>query len=305
MAWASDLADGRPLADVELALGSGAARSDASGLARLALGEAPAPLLVARRGKDVAILPSADRLVGRGRGLAPDGAGGHPALPRLRRPEDVPPRRVGARQGLAAAHRRRAARRRRGAASGGRARSTARSSTRRATRSRKGDARVGGLGRLRPRARPAADHEPRRGDPARSRPWADRSADSSTPTLPGPGVPPARVRGEGAASEGPFLVGGAATVTVSASYYAGGALPGAEVTWRVSATPGHFRPPNRDDFVFGTFVPWWDARPRPRGAGARGDDGRRAPTAPASTACASTSTAGTRPGRTSCAPRPR
>jgi hypothetical protein len=34
------------------------ARSDASGLARLALGDAPAPLLVARRGPDLAILPS-------------------------------------------------------------------------------------------------------------------------------------------------------------------------------------------------------------------------------------------------------
>ena len=33
-----------------------------------------------------------------------------------------------------------------------------------------------------------------------------------------------------AASEGPFLVGGAATVTVTAAYYAGGALPGAEVS---------------------------------------------------------------------------
>ena len=68
VAWASDLADGRPLGDVEVALvppgaggpvgGPGTARSDASGLARLALGDAPAPLLVARRGKDVAILPS-------------------------------------------------------------------------------------------------------------------------------------------------------------------------------------------------------------------------------------------------------
>jgi len=39
------------------------------------------------------------------------------------------------------------------------------------------------------------------------------------------------------ASEGPHVVGGAATVAVSAAYYAGGALPGAEVSWRVSATP--------------------------------------------------------------------
>ncbi|HEX9190017.1 MAG TPA: alpha-2-macroglobulin family protein, partial [Vicinamibacteria bacterium] len=66
-----------------------------------------------------------------------------------------------------------------------------------------------------------------------------------------------------AASEGPFLVGGNATVTVRAAYYAGGALPGADLTWRVVARPGTFRPPNRDDFVFGPFRPWWKWRPEP------------------------------------------
>jgi hypothetical protein len=52
LAWASDLADGRPLADVEVRLGAALpapARTDASGLTRLALGDAPATLLVARR----------------------------------------------------------------------------------------------------------------------------------------------------------------------------------------------------------------------------------------------------------------
>ena len=62
VAWASDLADGKPLADVEVRLDTrepGApARTDASGLARLALGDAPTSLLVARRGRDVALLPS-------------------------------------------------------------------------------------------------------------------------------------------------------------------------------------------------------------------------------------------------------
>ncbi|HZO08573.1 MAG TPA: alpha-2-macroglobulin family protein, partial [Myxococcota bacterium] len=60
-----------------------------------------------------------------------------------------------------------------------------------------------------------------------------------------------------AASEGPHLAGGSATVTVAASYYAGGALPGAEVSWNVVARAGSFRPPNREGFVFGSFVPWW------------------------------------------------
>ena len=64
-----------------------------------------------------------------------------------------------------------------------------------------------------------------------------------------------------AASEGPHVVGAQATVTVAAAYYVGGALPGAEVSWRVAATTASFRPPNREDFVFGPFAPWWEPDP--------------------------------------------
>ncbi|MBI3725318.1 hypothetical protein HY251_15405, partial [bacterium] len=60
------------------------------------------------------------------------------------------------------------------------------------------------------------------------------------------------------ASEGPHMVGGSGTATVSASYYAGGGLPGAEVTWNVSAQAGSFSPPNQGDFTFGTWRPWWE-----------------------------------------------
>ncbi|HEY0545192.1 MAG TPA: alpha-2-macroglobulin family protein [Pyrinomonadaceae bacterium] len=59
------------------------------------------------------------------------------------------------------------------------------------------------------------------------------------------------------ASDGPHFVGGSATATVSASYYAGGALPNAEVNWRVTSTPAYFTPPNRSDFTFGKWIPWW------------------------------------------------
>ncbi len=59
------------------------------------------------------------------------------------------------------------------------------------------------------------------------------------------------------ASQGPFLVGGAGDVTVQAKYYAGGPLPGAPVSWYLTASESSFTPPNRDDFVFGTWVPWW------------------------------------------------
>jgi len=72
------------------------------------------------------------------------------------------------------------------------------------------------------------------------------------------------------ASQGPFLVGGAGDVTVSAKYYAGGPLPGAPVHWDLNASQTNFTPPNRDDFIFGEWQPWWgyqrwygeDASPR-------------------------------------------
>ena len=59
------------------------------------------------------------------------------------------------------------------------------------------------------------------------------------------------------ASQGPHLVGDTAHVTVAAKYYAGGGLANAEVGWQVTSRPGSFTPPNRADYTFGTFVPWW------------------------------------------------
>lgn len=61
-------------------------------------------------------------------------------------------------------------------------------------------------------------------------------------------------------SEGPHLVGGSATVSITASYFAGGPLPNAEVNWNVSSSPTNYTPPNQDDFVFGKWVPWWGWR---------------------------------------------
>ncbi|MDX2039815.1 MAG: alpha-2-macroglobulin family protein [Acidobacteriota bacterium] len=68
------------------------------------------------------------------------------------------------------------------------------------------------------------------------------------------------------ASNGPHLVKGSATVTAAASYYAGGALSNAETTWNVTATPTNYTPPNRGDFNFGTWTPWW-WYDRPSGGG--------------------------------------
>ncbi|MBS1789910.1 MAG: Ig-like domain-containing protein [Acidobacteria bacterium] len=59
------------------------------------------------------------------------------------------------------------------------------------------------------------------------------------------------------ASDGPHLVKGFATVTAAANYYAGGALSNAETQWTVTATPTNYTPPNRGDFNFGTWTPWW------------------------------------------------
>ncbi|HSU25430.1 MAG TPA: MG2 domain-containing protein, partial [Pyrinomonadaceae bacterium] len=58
-------------------------------------------------------------------------------------------------------------------------------------------------------------------------------------------------------SEAPFFVGGDAMLSVEAKYYAGGGLANAETNWTVTATPTNYTPPNRDDYVFGIWTPWW------------------------------------------------
>jgi alpha-2-macroglobulin len=58
-------------------------------------------------------------------------------------------------------------------------------------------------------------------------------------------------------SQGPHFIGSHANLTAAASYYAGGGLPNAEVRWSVTATPTNYTPPNRSDFIFGKWIPWW------------------------------------------------
>ncbi|MCP4416622.1 MAG: hypothetical protein GY805_08365, partial [Chloroflexi bacterium] len=58
-------------------------------------------------------------------------------------------------------------------------------------------------------------------------------------------------------SSGPYFLDGEATVAVAANYFAGGALPNAEVTWSVSSTPSSYTPPNWRGFTFGKWTPWW------------------------------------------------
>jgi uncharacterized protein YfaS (alpha-2-macroglobulin family) len=53
------------------------------------------------------------------------------------------------------------------------------------------------------------------------------------------------------ADEGPHVVGGSAEVSVRASYFSGGSLPGAPVSWDVSTQPGWFTPPGWGEWRFG------------------------------------------------------
>lgn len=48
-----------------------------------------------------------------------------------------------------------------------------------------------------------------------------------------------------------------ATVAVDAEYFAGGPLPDAEVDWLVATSDTTFTPPDRDDYSFGVWQPWW------------------------------------------------
>ena len=63
------------------------------------------------------------------------------------------------------------------------------------------------------------------------------------------------------ASQGPFFVGESGDITASGRYFTGAPLPGAKVNWSASATPTSFSPPNRSDYTFGTWTPWWLAGP--------------------------------------------
>lgn len=66
-------------------------------------------------------------------------------------------------------------------------------------------------------------------------------------------------------SEGPHHVGEHAVATLTAAYYSGGGLPDAPVEWHVTRSTASFTPPNRSTFHFGpepTFYWSWHAKPR-------------------------------------------
>jgi uncharacterized protein YfaS (alpha-2-macroglobulin family) len=265
-AWASSLADGRPLAGVELELWPAGSKgvTGADGLATLPLSARPAGVLVARRGGDVAILPQSASWWSSG--LEWKGDEPRDELRwyvfddrRMYRPgEEVRIkgwiRRVGSgEQGDVQPL-------------GGAARAVA--WTLRDSRGNdvtKGSAQLNAWGAfdlaLKLPATMNLGH-------AQVQLVADAQA--------GPAGNPGREHAHGfevqefrrpefevtaEAAAGPHFVGGSADATVTAAYYAGGVLQGADVAWRVSATPGSFIPPNRDDFTFGEWTPWWETWP--------------------------------------------
>ncbi|HRH45106.1 MAG TPA: MG2 domain-containing protein, partial [Pyrinomonadaceae bacterium] len=58
-------------------------------------------------------------------------------------------------------------------------------------------------------------------------------------------------------SAAPFYLGDSATLLTEAKYFSGGGLANAETNWNISAKPTNYTPPNREDFTFGKFTPWW------------------------------------------------
>ena len=58
-------------------------------------------------------------------------------------------------------------------------------------------------------------------------------------------------------SAGPYLVDETAVAAVEATYFSGGPLPNAEVTWTVTTRQGSYSPPNWSEFTFGVWRPWW------------------------------------------------
>jgi uncharacterized protein YfaS (alpha-2-macroglobulin family) len=69
------------------------------------------------------------------------------------------------------------------------------------------------------------------------------------------------------AGAGPHFIRGYAIATAAANYYAGGVLSNAETQWQVTATPANYTPPNRGDFIFGVWTPWWGNYYQPYGQG--------------------------------------
>jgi len=56
---------------------------------------------------------------------------------------------------------------------------------------------------------------------------------------------------------GHHILGEHVHASVDAHYYAGGGLPNAETSWYAYSSPATYVPPNRSEYAFGRWTPWW------------------------------------------------
>ncbi len=251
LAWATSLTDGRPVsgATVELVPGAASARTGADGLATLPLSESASGLLVARLGDDVAFLPEQPF------GWSGSGWRRHPRTDELRFYvfDDRRMYRPGETVNVKGWSRRLGA----GPRGDYRPADVQQASfvlhDSRGNEVTKGDAPLDALGGFELRLELPGTMNLGTASLQLSAGGAVHQHTFEVQEFRRP-----EYEVTASASEGPHFVGGHATVTATAAYYAGGALPGAPVTWHATATAATFVPPNRDDWAFGEWIPWWE-----------------------------------------------
>ncbi len=256
--WTSALTDGSPLGGVELSLVGVPGRSitDATGLARLALG-APSALLVARRDGDVAFLTTRESARWGSDGFAPSFPGSSERWFLFTdRGLYKPGERVHAKGWV----------RRLGAGRGGDVEALP-AGTDRDVRYRVNDARGAELAKGSALLDDAGGFHlafdlPKNANLGPASIVLSTRRDSWALSHPFRIDEFRRPEFEVAAAvgEGPHLVGGHTIATVTAAYYAGGGLPAADVRWTVTARDATYVPPNLGGFHFGKaprFFSWW------------------------------------------------
>lgn len=250
VAWANDLQSGQALSGVEFQLNESQATSDREGLARLPLPPATAPMLLARKGEDVAFLAPGDYYGGGwNRSQPSDRTLWHVLDDRgLYRPGETVQIKgwsrhlqYGPKGDLQASANQKV---------------SYRLSDPVGNEILKGEAAVGALGGFNfqlklPKTvnlgtcslQISGDHEgaTQLGIQVQEfrRPEFEVTAEASPATS---------------------QIGSSATVTASAAYFSGGPLANAQVDWSVNSSPTTFSPPGWDGFTFGTWTPWWPLR---------------------------------------------
>lgn len=250
VAWASDLQTGKSMADVEFKLGESSAHSDAEGLARLSLPASSAPMLLARRGEDVAFLSPGDYYgSGWNRHQPSDTSLWHVLDDRhLYKPGEtvhikgwVRHLQYGPKGDLQATSNHKV---------------SYQLSDPVGNEILKGEAPVGRLGgfdfqlKLPKTVNLGNCHLRISGDSEGSTGLAIQVQEFRRPEF--------EVSAEAAPATS--QIGSSARLTASAAYFSGGPLANAQVDWSVSSTPTSFSPPGWDGFTFGTWTPWWPAR---------------------------------------------